>query len=29
MLHPRHQYVPNEAPLWFNDENPNGCCSVQ
>jgi len=29
MLHARHQYVPNEAPLWFNDENPNGCCSVQ
>ena len=29
LLHARHQYVPNEAPLWFNDENPNGCCSVQ
>jgi len=24
-----HQYVHNEAPLWFNDENPNASCSVQ
>ncbi|OEL16068.1 hypothetical protein BAE44_0022912 [Dichanthelium oligosanthes] len=29
LLHARHQYMPNEAPLWLNDENPNGCCSVQ
>jgi hypothetical protein len=32
LLHARRRYTPNEAPLWFNnndDENPNGCCSVQ
>nr|TKV90366.1 hypothetical protein SEVIR_9G023900v2 [Setaria viridis] len=29
LLHARRQYMPNEAPLWLNDENPNGCCSVQ
>ena len=28
-LQARQQYVPNEAPLWFDDDNPNGCCSVQ
>ncbi|KAG2625811.1 hypothetical protein PVAP13_3KG298200 [Panicum virgatum] len=28
-LQARQQYVPNEAPLWFHDDNPNGCCSVQ
>lgn len=26
---PSRQYVPNDAPVWFNDDNPNGCCSVQ
>jgi hypothetical protein len=26
---PRQQYVPNEAPVWFNDDNPNGCCVMQ
>ena len=29
LLHARHQYVHNEAPLWFNDGNPNASCSVQ
>ncbi|CAN6297165.1 unnamed protein product [Urochloa humidicola] len=28
-LYARQQYMPNEAPLWFNDDNPNGCCTVQ
>ncbi|CAL4919950.1 unnamed protein product [Urochloa decumbens] len=28
-LYARQQYMPNEAPLWFNDDNPNGCCAVQ
>ncbi|CAO2181699.1 unnamed protein product [Urochloa humidicola] len=23
------QYVPNEAPVCFNDDNPNGCCVMQ
>ncbi|TVU43915.1 hypothetical protein EJB05_03335, partial [Eragrostis curvula] len=21
-----HQYVQNQAPVYFNDENPNACC---
>ncbi|CAO2038798.1 unnamed protein product [Urochloa humidicola] len=28
-LYARQQYMPKEVPLWFNDDNPNGCCSVQ
>ncbi|CAO2039048.1 unnamed protein product [Urochloa humidicola] len=28
-LYARQQYMPNEAPLRFNDDNPNGCCSIQ
>ncbi|CAO2039019.1 unnamed protein product [Urochloa humidicola] len=28
-LYARQQYIPKEAPLSFNDDNPNGCCSVQ
>ncbi|OEL34084.1 hypothetical protein BAE44_0004895 [Dichanthelium oligosanthes] len=27
--HAHRQYVPNEAPVYFNDDNPNGCCNVQ
>ncbi|RCV29108.1 hypothetical protein SETIT_5G457100v2 [Setaria italica] len=27
--HARRQYVPNEAPVCFNDDNPNGCCVMQ
>ncbi|CAD6207502.1 unnamed protein product [Miscanthus lutarioriparius] len=26
---PSRQYVPNQAPICFNDDNPNGCCAVQ
>lgn len=26
---PSRQYVPNQAPVCFNDDNPNGCCAVQ
>ena len=26
---PSRQYVPNQAPVCFNDDNPNGCCTVQ
>ncbi|KAF8642116.1 hypothetical protein HU200_067375 [Digitaria exilis] len=25
----RRQYMPNEAPVCFNDDNPNGCCTMQ
>ncbi|KAJ1292850.1 hypothetical protein BS78_01G021900 [Paspalum vaginatum] len=25
---PSRQYMPNEAPAYFNDDNPSGCCIV-
>nr|CAB3492578.1 unnamed protein product [Digitaria exilis] len=31
LVHARHgqYYMPNEPLLWSNDEDPDGCCSVQ